>query len=328
MTKLLEALQIPYVGLSLAPENESLFSKFKMREQSVSTYTDVRDYVQLKSSISRHRPSIVLHLAAMPLVRESYKYPRATIDTNVLGTSNILEICREYNSVVVGIVTTDKVYKNSNEGRRFIETDPLGGDDPYSISKVGTEVVVDFYREIYVVEGCRMPFSLRSGNVVGGGDFARERLLPDIVRKIFQNEKLVVRNLNASRPWQHVLDTLFGYLLAIEHSLGGGTERSWNFSPNELSLTVSDVLHIASQSVDKDFHVDASADKSRKAEAVTLNLDSRKAREFLGWKNVYSQSDAINSALVWWEKYFAEDKSADYLCDAEIYQYLNSKISS
>ena len=195
------------------------------------------------------RPSAIIHLAAQPLVLKSYQDPLETFQTNCMGTANVLKAAFETPSVeIVLVITTDKVYRNDNSGRRFVESDPLEGKDPYSASKVAAEAVCAAWQQISKISGGPKVLVARAGNVIGGGDFAKDRLIPDVIRAVSLGNPIKIRNPLATRPWQHVLDPLIGYLKYMEHGLETpNAEPSLNFGPLEPSLQVNAVLEIAKE---------------------------------------------------------------------------------
>ena len=236
LTLLLETLGIRVVGISLPPESDSLYSLMARKNKIEEKFIDIRNLSDLHRTIQKFSPSAVLHMAAQPLVLESYESPLLTFETNVSGSANLFQSCLETSSVKsIGVITTDKVYKNLGSGRAFTESDPLEGRDPYSASKVGTESVVTAWREISLNNSGPQIFSLRAGNVLGGGDRATNRLLPDIVKSKLYGSPLLVRNPRSTRPWQHVLDPLHGYLLALEKSLSNEIAPAYNFGPESKS---------------------------------------------------------------------------------------------
>jgi CDP-glucose 4,6-dehydratase len=188
-------------------------------------------------------------MAAQPLVLRSYKIPRETFDVNVMGTVNVLDAAflTDFVQAVI-VVTTDKVYRNDDSGRAFVETDPLEGKDPYSASKVGAEAVVAAWQQIQKASGGPRVVSVRAGNVIGGGDWAENRLIPDLIRGYISRKPIEVRNPESTRPWQHVLDPLVGYLMSIEYALSGGSISKINFAPTGISLTVAKVIEVANKS--------------------------------------------------------------------------------
>lgn len=304
MTFLLEHLNVPVVGYSLPPEKDSLYDRGKRMGAIPEVFADILDYEALEKFIDQHKPSTIIHMAAQPLVLKSYESPRETFGVNVMGTINVLEIAfrREFVKAII-VVTTDKVYRNNNSSRAFIETDALEGKDPYSASKVATEAVVAAWQQIARINGGPKLLTVRAGNVVGGGDWASNRLLPDIVKAKFYSQKTVIRNPKSTRPWQHVLDPLNGYLMALEYILRENIDLiAFNFGPDGKSLQVNKVIEIA--------HVVGSVKDSlieimtsdNHCEAKDLSLDSKRAYLKLGFTPKFSQEEAILMTIKWWEK--------------------------
>ena len=320
LTFLLEKLNVPVLGLALTPEKDSLFDRTKRTGAIREAFIDVRDAAGVSQFLSENQPSAVIHLAAQPLVIASYKTPRETFETNVMGTANVLDAAFSTPSVkAVVVATTDKVYRNDDLGRAFIENDPLEGKDPYSASKVGTESVVAAWQQIAKVSGGPNVISVRAGNVIGGGDWAKDRLLPDLVRGFRSGGRIHIRNPQSTRPWQHVLDPLHGYLLALEAMFSGLKLNSLNFGPAEESLTVREVAEIAaanwSQKVTLDF---SNESLKEQVEAKILKLDSSKSLEILGWKSIWSEADAVKSTILWWHKVINESSSPNQQCLEDI----------
>jgi CDP-glucose 4,6-dehydratase len=234
MTFLLEHLNVHVVGYSLHAEKDSLYDRAERTAAIPEVFADIRDYETLEKFIDQQKPSTIIHMAAQPLVLKSYENPRETFDVNVMGTVNVLDIAFKKDFVkAIIVVTTDKVYRNDNSGRAFVETDPLEGKDPYSASKVGTESVVAAWQQITKVSGGPRVVSVRAGNVIGGGDWATDRLIPDFLRAIDAGETLRIRSPNSVRPWQHVLEPLSGYLMLAERLVTDGATfaEAWNFGP-------------------------------------------------------------------------------------------------
>ncbi len=321
---LLESLNIEAVGVSLPPERNSLYSRGNMAGKYTEFFQDVRDWNELNRIFQNVRPSVVIHLAAKPLVLDSYQHPFETFTSNVSGTINVLDLARNTNSVqVTGAVTTDKVYENLNSGRPFVEQDKISGNEPYSSSKAAMEMVVLGWQQLFHQFGGMYPVSLRSGNVIGGGDFSDNRLLPDIIRAFHTSTPLEVRNPQSVRPWQHVLDPLYGYLLALEWTLDGNTSAAFNFGPTGQDLEVSEVVEIAMNAWDeKQNEKEIRFIESTYFESQHLSLDSTRAKEALGWVCKYSQKAAIESTVNWWKAALSEKKQPLELCSEEIDTYL------
>lgn len=324
LTLLLEALDVEAVGISLPPEDESLYSRAKRFGKIPERFLDIQDLDSLHNAINQFKPSVVLHLAAQPLVIKSYETPRETFVTNVMGTLNVLESALKLDDIAsVGVITTDKVYRNNGQGQAFDETSPLEGKDPYSASKVGAEAVVAAWSHISKINGGPQIMSLRAGNVIGGGDWAENRLLPDIIRAKRDNSTLVLRNPDSTRPWQHVLDPLYGYLLAIQKSLNGAASSAYNFGPTERSLKVSEVADISKVKWEAENSVEAIQSK-QKPEAGELNLNVDLSGKELNWKPFYSQQQAILATIEWWDVVQSNRLTSTQACQADIQTFLNS----
>ena len=270
------------------PTTPSLFEGLGLASRLHDLRGDVRELGSLSKAMSEAKPAIVFHLAAQALVRESYDDPIRTFATNVMGTANVLEAARYVDSVkAVVVVTTDKVYENEDQGRAFKESDPLGGHDPYSASKAGAEIVFSSYTRSFLRGSFLHAASARAGNVIGGGDWAADRLVPDCVRAWLKSEKVLVRNPASVRPWQHVLEPLSGYLL-IGQRLLERPERvsgeAFNFGPGgEATRTTLELVNEMQRAwPGADHEVRPLTDGKR--EAALLSLDPSKAKQELGWK--------------------------------------------
>lgn len=299
MTLLLEAAGIEVVGLSLPPEADSLYSLLGRDSKIPEYFGDIRSAAFTKSVMLKVKPGAVIHMAAEPLVIESYSHPERTFETNVMGTVNVLSAARESEVEIVQVITTDKVYENLNTGKRFNEEDPLAGKDPYSASKVGTETAVSAWKQLHEVNGGTLIHSVRAGNVIGGGDLAKNRLLPDVVRSLQDRKPVAIRSLNSTRPWQHVLDPLVGYLNALSYNWKENLQENFNFGPLEESLTVAEVLRIIQEKVPS-FQWVESKPTRKTLESAKLDLSSEKAATLLGWKPRLLQEQAVLRTLAWW----------------------------
>jgi CDP-glucose 4,6-dehydratase len=270
-------------GISLKPLEKSLYNQAQLGGIFKNDLRlDIRNSKELISEVKKISPEVIIHLAAQPLVRESYKDPLGTFETNVLGTLNLLESTKKLGSVhSILVITTDKVYRNQNLNRGYIETDPLGGDDPYSASKASADIATQSWSKSY----SSTPISIaRAGNVIGGGDWGYDRIIPDLVNAASKGEALRLRYPMAIRPWQHVLDCLNGYLELVNHQLENNLSGEWNFGPPEdekftvaqLSTTFANSWGLKNLSWLND------SDLNLK-ETNYLLLDSSKARNLLGW---------------------------------------------
>lgn len=308
-------------GLALPPEpGTMLFDSLALAQKMDHHLGDIRDAALVDSIVAQTRPEIVFHLAAQPLVRLSYSQPVETWNTNVLGTIHVLEAVRKLDAhCTVVAITTDKVYENNDAGRAFAETDPLGGHDPYSSSKAGAEIAIQSWRRSFF--GSESPIALastRAGNVIGGGDFAADRIVPDAIRCMSAGDSVFVRNPASTRPWQHVLDPLFGYLqlgAQMDAALRQGDkacrsalESAWNFGPALESVRpVRDLIDlITARWPDGRWH--HSADQHAVHEAKALALDADKAARELQWKPTWNFAQAVNATVDW---YHAVHQGAD-----------------
>ena len=317
MTLLLESLGIEVVGLSLPATGDSLYTNLRRESRIREMFVDIRMPDLTAKAVGALKPSLVIHMAADPLVLESYKQPRKTFETNVLGTVNLLDACRRFEVEHVQVITTDKVYENLNTGKRFVETDSLRGKDPYSASKVGTEAVVSAWKQLAETTGGTKVHSVRAGNVIGGGDLAANRLLPDVIRSIKSGERLSIRNPSSTRPWQHVLDPLQGYLMALSFNVRYQKQEDFNFGPSEPSLQVREVLEIVCKHY-PDFQWTESQETKSEMESTRLDLDSQKATDLLSWHPKLTQQAAIESTLAWWDSIAKNGQPPEIACSTSL----------
>jgi CDP-glucose 4,6-dehydratase len=292
-----------------------------------SSVGDIRNNEQLTAVFKEVQPDIVFHLAAQPLVRKSYADPLETFHSNVLGTANVLEAARHSSSVKAIVnITTDKVYRNYEWPWPYRETDSLGGHDPYSTSKACVELVHESYRKSYFQEAGILSATARAGNVIGGGDWAEDRLIPDLVRASSKSRVTNIRNPGSVRPWQHVLDPLSGYLALGQHLLQGNSqaEGAWNFGPHPHDcLSVAGVLDEFNRNWEGIQWRDASENKGPH-EAGTLRLDCSKAFHDLAWEPVWNVRTAIAKTAAWYKDYLFNqtiqslDNLQEYIADASL----------
>lgn len=294
-------------GYALGPPTQpNLFEVARVAEVLASdTRADLADLATLTTTLERTRPEVVFHLAAQPLVGEGFRDPLGTLASNVIGTANLLEAIRAVDSVrAVVVVATDKVYENRETGHAFRERDPLGAHDPYSASKAAAELVVASYRGSFFANGRHSAHiaSARAGNVIGGGDWAADRLVPDCLRAFAAGEPVRLRRPDAVRPWQHVLEPVAGYLaLAVRLLDAGGTRfaRAWNFGPDASDdATVGDVAQRLAALWGDTARVERGA-LSEWAESGLLRLDSSQARSELGWAPQWSLHEALERIVAW-----------------------------
>ncbi len=320
----LHTLGAEVTGLALDPPSEP--SHWGLLKLPVKGHRiDIRDEADVRKVFTAEMPEIVFHLAAQPLVRRSYREPVATWATNVMGTAHVLEAARHTPDVrAVVVITTDKCYENREWPWAYRERDRLGGCDPYSASKAGAELVAASYRSAFLQEpSAPLLATARGGNVIGGGDWSEDRLIPDLVRSVVAREPLVIRSPQATRPWQHVLDCLSGYLRLGQRLLAGDSTcaDAWNFGPDgEGNRTVEQVLRgLARTWPQLQWQV---ASIPQPHEAGLLQLDSAKARMHLGWRPVWNLETAIQHTANWYRQLLdggevsSADELATYLADA------------
>lgn len=312
-------------GFALPPEsNRALFSAISLKELLAnSRFGDVRNISEVSRALEDAKPSIVFHLAAQPLVLRSYRDPIETFDTNVMGTVNILNACRSLDNLsAIVVVTSDKCYENYGWAWPYRETDRLGGDDPYSASKACTELVSSaFYNSYFRNTGTQVA-TVRAGNVIGGGDWSEDRLIPDAMRALGRREALKVRSPDAVRPWQHVLEPLSGYLM-LAAAMGTGTRDfsgAWNFGPNiDDCKSVEFCLRYLTSRYSA-FRWDAETQVGNR-EAKILKVDSSKARAELGWRSKWSLPTALEKTCDWYDTFTKMEmgaKSLRELCAEQI----------
>jgi len=321
LTLLLESQDIEVVGISLEPDRSSLYSKLNRKGKIFEKFLDIRDFEILKSTISQIKPAIIFHFAAQSLVLESYRDPLGTFKTNIIGTANLLEsVSFLKDETTVVSITTDKVYENLGIMRKYKEDDKLKGKDPYSASKVGAEAVISAWKNIWNINQSHKICSARAGNVIGGGDLSKDRLIPDIIRSITSDSTLKIRNPKSRRPWQHVLDPLVGYVYAANALLEGEIIDSINFGPSEKSLLVEEVLSIVNSEFDNNLKYAVSQNTSRKVdlESKYLDLDSTFAIQNLKWLPMWDQKEAIIRTFTWWNSVISNKISAYEACKIDI----------
>lgn len=297
-------------GYSLEPNTTpSMFTELDIQNKiKKSIIGDILDYDKLAKEIQDFQPEIIFHLAAQPLVRLSYSEPILTYKTNVIGSLNVLEAARNCSSVKAFVnVTTDKCYENKEINRGYREDEPMGGYDMYSSSKGCVEIMSSSFRRSFLQNGYAMA-TARAGNVIGGGDWALDRLIPDCVRFINAGEKIEIRNPVAVRPWQHVLEPLSGYLLLGEKLLEHGLHFAdgFNFGPYEDSvLKVAEVAQKVVENYGKGEVVVHKRDNLHEANLLMLNIE--KAEKVLGWTPTYTANQAIRETVDWYKHFYAED---------------------
>jgi CDP-glucose 4,6-dehydratase len=311
-------------GLSLPPEagRASLFEDLSLGRRMESTLGDIRDLATVEAAIAAAQPTVVFHLAAQALVRRSYADPVGTFATNVMGTVHVLEAARRCPSVKAFVcVTTDKVYENREWLWGYREIDPLGGKDPYSASKAAAELAAGAYMQTLLgPDGMRMA-TARGGNVVGGGDWSEDRLVPDLIRSAAAGQSLVLRNPQAVRPWQHVLELVRGYLVLADRLLDGEGTGSWNFGPTQDNEVEVGVLVEALRRRWGEGAPQVLIEPSPLHEAGYLKLDIAKAEAGLGWKPLLDFADTIGLTADWYRAYLADPSRARALVEQQIGAY-------
>lgn len=314
-------------GLALAPPTQpSLFDAAGVAEAlSSHELADIRDPLRVQQTLARVQPRLVFHLAAQPLVRASYQDPLGTWSANVMGTAHVLEAIRQTPSVKAAVcITTDKCYENREWLWGYRENDPLGGYDPYSASKAGAELVIASYRQSWFQQGGPLVASGRAGNVIGGGDWALDRLVPDAYRAVAAGQTLEIRSPGATRPWQHVLESLNGYLHLAAGLLQGRRElaSAFNFGPGpDSNCSVAHLLNTL-QAHWPELQWDCPvAGEPRVHEANFLYLDSAKARQMLGWQPRWDLSQTLAQTAGWYRAFLADPTRARELCLAQLQQF-------
>ncbi|NQT23257.1 MAG: CDP-glucose 4,6-dehydratase [Candidatus Omnitrophica bacterium] len=312
------------IGYALEPPTEpSLFEICGLSKKLTSVISDIRQFDRLKDVLDKYQPEIVFHMAAQSLVRYSYKKPTMTYETNVMGTVNLLEACRHIPSVrVIANITSDKCYENHGEEKRYKESDPMGGHDPYSSSKGCSELVTNAYLKSFFnidrnnKKNSVSLASVRSGNVIGGGDWAEDRFVPDCIKAFIKNKRVIIRYPDAIRPWQHVLEGLYGYLLLAKclYQNGPAFSGPWNFGPNDADA--KPVKWLVERLVElwgKEniaWTVDAGKNPH---EALYLKLDSSKARTKLGWYPQWGLQTALTKTVECYKAYYNNEDMAEVI---------------
>ncbi len=322
----LNMLNAKIYGYSLKPKKTSLFYQANCKKFiKKNFYADINNLKKLEKRINDVKPNVLFHLAAQPLVSDSFSNPLKTINTNSIGTLNVLSSIRKSNSLKsVVIVTTDKVYKIKKRSKYYNEKDELGGKDPYSASKVCAEIITLSYIESFFKK-TRLKNKIstaRSGNVIGGGDYSKNRLVPDIIKNINNKKKLTLRNPNHIRPWQHVVEPMLGYLKLAQSQYQKKIVHItpiWNFGPNKSNFVkVIDIV----KNINKRKKIKLKISRSQNfLETSDLKLDSKKAKKFLKWSSKWNLNKTLNN-VVEWNDLFKKNKNAKKICEDQINNYL------
>ncbi|BBE30626.1 CDP-glucose 4,6-dehydratase [Tepiditoga spiralis] len=320
------------IGYALDPYTQKdNFVLSKLSEKIIDIRDDVRNYDNLKNTFEKYKPDIIFHMAAQPLVRLSYKMPRDTFETNIMGTVNVLEAFKntEESKVLINI-TSDKCYENKEWIWGYRENDPMGGYDPYSASKGASEIVSNAYLKSFFNpekfnKHKKAIATVRAGNVIGGGDWAKDRIIPDCIRALEKDIPIEIRNPNAIRPWQNVLEPLSGYLLLGTKLLKNPKKYSgsWNFGPHLNSIiTVREIVEKVIENYGNGFWKDLS-NNTQPHEAKLLNLDISKSKFYLNWEPTLNISETINLTIDWYKNYKKENVYE--LCMKQIKYFENKK---
>ncbi len=324
LSRMLQILGADVYGYALnPPTNPNLFELLELKDSMTSEIGDVRDFDHLESFNSLLKPDIVIHMAAQPLVREGYREPRLTYETNVMGTVNLLECARKHGTKSFLNVTTDKVYYNDGSGRAYREDDYLNGFDPYSNSKSCSDIITQSYAKSFDVG---FPISTaRAGNVIGGGDFAVDRIVPDCVRAMIGSGKIVLRNPDSVRPYQHVFEPLYAYLTILKmQSEDPSLMGSYNVGPDtEDIVTTRSIVDKFGSCWGKELNIEVIRDSSIK-EAALLRLDNTKIKTILSLSPMWGIDDAI-SKTVEWTKFWASGGNVKDITDKQITEYLSQR---
>jgi len=332
LTQILLNFGADIAGVSLTPETEpNLFEILKLENKVKNYFSDIRDFEKIKKILKNEKPEIIFHLAAQPLVRDSYDDPLRTYSTNVMGTANILQATKEIENIrSVVAITTDKVYENKEWIYPYREIDSLGGYDPYSASKAAADIVTDSYiKSFFNIKDFNkkhgtLVAAARAGNVIGGGDWAKDRLIADIIRAVYEkNEKIIIRNPKAIRPWQHTMEPLWGYMLLAKGLYKGRLDfvGAWNFGPNDESFVcVKDLVKNAIEILEKG-KMNIKKDNS-KHEAGILKLDITKSKDILNWKPILNFKESMELTFEWYKNYYDNKNDPVKFTDNQIKYFL------
>ena len=306
-------------------KNKNLFYSLKLEKKIKLKLFDIRNKKKLESFVKTSKPIIVFHLAAQPLILESYKKPYLTYTVNSLGTLNVLETVKNDNIIKSLVcITSDKCYESNNSTKGFKETDKLGGEDPYSGSKASAEIMIGTYQKSFFNEKKCGIASARAGNVIGGGDWSENRLIPDSINSIIKNKTIHIRNPNFNRPWQHVIEPLYGYLILAKKIYKEPKRYSgpWNFGTKK--NTVTNVLKIVKEIVKFWGKGKISFKKNQKYyEQTNLQLNINKSKKFLNWEPKYSIVKSVHVTVNWYKKVLVEKYSIEKITTEQIQDYMN-----
>ena len=315
-------------GFSLNDSKRKNYELFTDHKNVKNIYGNILNYKKLKKSILKFKPEIIFHLAAQSIVADSYKDPYNTFQTNLMGSINLIDICNQYKYLKsLVLITSDKCYKNFEFKRGYKENDILGGEDPYSASKAATEIVFYSYLKSFFEKKKNCGFSsVRAGNVIGGGDWSNNRIIPDCIRSIINKKQLILRNPNSTRPWQHVLEPISGYLLLAKKNYENAKKfsGSWNFGPqvNETKKVI-DVVNLFLFCIEKKIKINFT--KNFFNEAKLLKLNSSKAFFYLKWKPKWNMRQSIIQTALWYKE-FLNNSNMIKITKEQINNYFFRKI--
>ena len=321
-------LKAKVYGIGFNPnKNKNLFYKLGLNKKIKSYNVDVRNYNKLEKLIKKINPEIVFHMAAQPLILEGYKKPYETYLINSVGTLNVLDILRKSKNVrSIVSITSDKCYQSNNSTKGFLETDKLGGEDPYSGSKANAEIIIKTYLKSYFIKkNCGLA-SARAGNVIGGGDWSKDRLIPDCIKALTKNKTIVLRNPRFNRPWQHVLEPLNGYLILgkLLYKKPKKFSGAWNFGSEK--NTVTDVLTIVKKIIGIWGKGKIKYNKINKYyEQKNLQLNISKSKKYLNWNPKLSIMKSVEMTINWYKKILVENKRPDKVTIEQILSFMNEK---
>ena len=326
LTQWLLKLGAEVIGYSLeTTDNTRLYELLDLKSQIHHYAGDINNLEYLTHVFEKHQPVFVFHLAAQAIVKTAYENPLETLQTNIIGTANVLEAMRSVASVRVAVlVTSDKCYKNEEKRFGFKETDAMGGDDPYSASKACAELVIHSYRHSFFKNANTKIVSVRAGNILGGGDWSKDRIVVDVIRSIQQDEPVYLRDPSAVRPWQHVLDATFGYLqVALYANNPSHTFVSaWNFGPCESDvLTVEELVQLMIQAYGKGTYENLGERTYHEANFLKLNVDL--VKEKLGWNLLYRNPEIIQKTVDWYRE-FEKTQNAKEIMLNQIHDYISN----
>jgi CDP-glucose 4,6-dehydratase len=316
------------IGYSQNDSKKKNYEMFVNYKKVKNIYANILDFKKLKKSVQRHKPDIIFHLAAQPLVSESYTSPLKTFKTNMIGSINIMEVTRFCSSVKsLVMITSDKCYYNKEIKRGYKEEDTLGGDDPYSASKAAAEIAYNSFNKSFFYKNKKIGVaSARAGNVIGGGDWSKDRLIPDCIRAIIKGKNLIIRSPHATRPWQHVLEPISGYLILGKklYEKPQVYSGSWNFGPkSNQTKNVKEVAKIVMRIVDKKEKIKIIFKKGLFKESTLLKLNSNKANKKLKWKTRWTMGNSIKQSAIWYD-YYLNKRDVNKITQKQINHYFNT----